>query len=154
MLLFYLVFKLLLTTILLGIFLTAAWVLGIWSSQYYAMIGLDLILLVAAGLAIIFTMFFFVMRFFTYVQPYQKYLKFVTPFLRMNISYRRMVSVRPVLVQQVPLAPGDLDSQNRLALRPMRTTNRELIAGDEQLDTQTRVFHFLRQHGRNVNAKQ
>jgi hypothetical protein len=34
--------------------------------------------------------FFFAIRFMAYVQPHPSFLKFVTPFLRMNISYRRI----------------------------------------------------------------
>jgi hypothetical protein len=41
------------------------------------------------GLALIVTLFLFVIRKSAYVQPFGTYLKLVTPFLRMNISYRR-----------------------------------------------------------------
>jgi hypothetical protein len=45
----------------------------------------------AAGLISIFVgILFFVIRFMAYVQPYPDHLRFVTPFLRMNISYRRI----------------------------------------------------------------
>jgi len=42
-----------------------------------------------AGLAFIVTLFFFIARSLAYVQPRDTYLRLVTPFLRVNISYRR-----------------------------------------------------------------
>ncbi len=42
------------------------------------------------ALAMLAGIFFFVIRFMAYVQPHPAFLKFVTPFLRINISYRRI----------------------------------------------------------------
>src|SRR5919109_1896279 len=42
------------------------------------------------GLSILIGIFFWVLRFFAYVQPYPNYLKLVTPFVRLNISYKRI----------------------------------------------------------------
>ena len=42
------------------------------------------------ALAIFIGIFFWVIRFFAYVQPFPAYLKLVTPFLRLNISYKRI----------------------------------------------------------------
>lgn len=48
-------------------------------------------LAVAVGvLAIMVGIFFWVIRFFAYVQPFPTYLKLVTPFMRINISYKRI----------------------------------------------------------------
>jgi hypothetical protein len=52
-----------------------------WRRQLLAAIG---------GLSILVGIFFWVIRYFAYVQPYPTYLKFVTPFLRINISYKRI----------------------------------------------------------------
>lgn len=41
------------------------------------------------GLAFVFTLFLFIIRKSAYVQPFDTYLRLVTPFLRINISYRR-----------------------------------------------------------------
>ena len=52
-----------------------------WRWQLFAAIG---------GLSILIGVFFWVIRFFAYVQPYPTYLKLVTPFIRINISYNRI----------------------------------------------------------------
>jgi hypothetical protein len=52
-----------------------------WRWQLFAGIG---------GLAIAVGLFFWFIRFFAYVQPFPSHLKFVTPFLRINISYKRI----------------------------------------------------------------
>lgn len=52
-----------------------------WRWQLFASIG---------GLAILVGIFFWVIRFFAYVQPFPTYLKLATPFMRINISYKRI----------------------------------------------------------------
>jgi hypothetical protein len=42
------------------------------------------------GLAILVGIFFLAIRFFAYVQPFPNHLKLVTPFMRINISYKRI----------------------------------------------------------------
>jgi hypothetical protein len=63
-------------------------------SEYIDPVGrllLDWQLAIAVGLlSILVGIFFWVIRYFAYVQPYPTYLKFVTPFIRMNISYKRI----------------------------------------------------------------
>ena len=51
-----------------------------WRWQLFAGVG---------GLAIFVGVFFWVSRFFAYVQPLPNHLKLVTPFLRINFSYKR-----------------------------------------------------------------
>jgi hypothetical protein len=41
------------------------------------------------GLALVFTLFLFIIRRAAYVQAFPTYMRLVTPFLRVNISYRR-----------------------------------------------------------------
>ena len=52
-----------------------------WRWQLFAALG---------GLSIFIGIFFWVIRYFAYVQPYPNYLKLVTPFIRINISYKRI----------------------------------------------------------------
>lgn len=52
-----------------------------WNWQLPAAVGV---------LGIMVGIFFWVIRFFAYVRPYPTYLKLVTPFMRINISYKRI----------------------------------------------------------------
>jgi hypothetical protein len=52
-----------------------------WRWQLAAAVGV---------LAIMVGIFFWVIRFFAYVRPFPTYLKLVTPFMRINISYKRI----------------------------------------------------------------
>jgi hypothetical protein len=52
-----------------------------WRWQLFAAIG---------GLAILLGLFFWALRYLAYVQPFPNYLKVVTPFMRLNISYKRI----------------------------------------------------------------
>lgn len=52
-----------------------------WRWQLFAVVG---------ALAMLVGLFFFVLRYFAYVQVFPTYLKLVTPFLRLNISYKRI----------------------------------------------------------------
>jgi hypothetical protein len=52
-----------------------------WVWGFYAGVG---------GLAVLVGFFFWSIRYFAYVQPYPTYLKLVTPFMRINISYKRI----------------------------------------------------------------
>ncbi|HJS20175.1 MAG TPA: hypothetical protein VJ785_15620 [Anaerolineales bacterium] len=53
-----------------------------WRWQLFAVVG---------GLAILIGIFLIVIRHFAYVQVFPSYLKLVTPFLRLNISFRRIM---------------------------------------------------------------
>src|SRR5919108_5675316 len=52
-----------------------------WRWQLLAALG---------GLSIFVGIFFWIIRFLAYVQPHPNYLKLVTPFMRINISYKRI----------------------------------------------------------------
>ena len=104
-------------TLLLGLMLSFLWVWRWINTENSALFSTDTLLLAGAVLALILTVFFFLARYMSYVQPYEKYLKVVTPFLRMNLSYRRMRSVRPVLVQQI-FPKADSKRSQRNALEP------------------------------------
>lgn len=56
---------------------------------------------VVGGLSILIGIFFWVIRFFAYVQPYPTYLKLVTPFLRVNISYKRIKRTTATEMRQI-----------------------------------------------------
>jgi hypothetical protein len=82
------------------LFVTWGWRLVNTDGVYY-ILSIDSWVLLGAILASGISFFAFISRFFAYVQARDKYLKIVTPFLRINVSYRRMLSVRPLLIQQI-----------------------------------------------------
>ena len=88
-------------TFMLGAVLAFAWGWSLWESKTISILSLDTLLLAGAALAFFLTLLFFIARTRAYVQPTSKYLKLVTPFLSVNISYKRMRSARSVLVQQL-----------------------------------------------------
>jgi hypothetical protein len=67
-------------------------ILGISSKLW-----LIVICILAFGLSI----FGYIARYFAYVKVFPDYFKVATPFLRFRISFRRMRSIYPVLVQQL-----------------------------------------------------
>ena len=54
----------------------------------------EYVFLFMSGIALIMTIFIFVMRKSAYVRPYKKYLRLSTPFLKLNISYKRIIKTR------------------------------------------------------------
>lgn len=51
-------------------------------------------LLLISGASLLMTIFIFLMRQAAYVRSYQDHLRLVTPFLRLNISYKRFIKTR------------------------------------------------------------
>jgi hypothetical protein len=79
---------------------------GIAYGQYMEPLGpflpMTWVPLVAIGaLAILVGIFFLVIRQIAYVQAFPGYLKFVTPFMRLNISYRRIHKTTTVEMRQL-----------------------------------------------------
>ena len=70
------------------------------------------------GLAFIVTLFLFVIRKAAYVQPFGTYLKLVTPFLRINISYRRFRSSTTSEIR-VLFPPKSLSGRRREIIAPL-----------------------------------
>jgi hypothetical protein len=72
----------------------------------------------AGGFAIFVALFLITIRKSAYVQPFPDHLRLVTPFLRMNISYRRInQSSSTEMVRLFPLE--DLKGQKREFIRPI-----------------------------------
>ena len=55
----------------------------------------DTFLLAVSVASLLMTIFIFIARKAAYVRPYGNHLRLVTPFLRLNISYKRIVQTRP-----------------------------------------------------------
>jgi hypothetical protein len=78
----------------------------------------DTLLLSSGGAALVITVFLFFMRKSAYVRPYKDYLRIVTPFLRLNISYKRILRTRPTdMISLFPastLSEWQFDSMKKL----------------------------------------
>jgi len=70
------------------------------------------------GLAFIVTFFLFVIRKAAYVQPFPTYLRLVTPFLRINISYRRFRGSTTTEMRAL-FPPKSLSSWRREIIAPL-----------------------------------
>lgn len=71
-----------------------------------------------AGIAFIITLFFFVIRKAAYVQPFSTYLRLVTPFLRINISYRRFRGTTTTEMRAL-FPPKSISGWRREIIAPM-----------------------------------
>lgn len=88
-------------TFLLGLILVATgWWALIRETEIFG-IGSDIWLFATAVVAFALSAFAFFSRYVAYVQVHRDYFSVVTPFLRFRISFRRMRTVHPVLIQQV-----------------------------------------------------
>ena len=89
-------------TFVLGLVLAVTWGWRLVNTTgVYYIIGTDSWLLLGAILAFGLSFFAFFSRFLAFVQAHARHLHISTPFLRLNVSYQRILSVRPLLVQQI-----------------------------------------------------
>lgn len=87
--------------LLVGIALIALWWAGTWYADFLKQSWVE-ILVLSAGIVAIFMAFFIILaRRVAYVQTFPDHLRLITPFLRLNISYRRMRSVHSSNVSQL-----------------------------------------------------
>jgi hypothetical protein len=89
--------------------------------QYHFMWIPDWILEVvlgAAGYAIVLSLLFIAIRNLAYVQPFASYLRLVTPFLRLDISYRRILKASSVEMQHL-FPYGRYKDWRQSLLRPL-----------------------------------
>jgi hypothetical protein len=70
------------------------------------------------GLAFAFTLFLFVIRKAAYVRPFPTYLRLVTPFLRINISYKRFRSTTTSEMRAL-FPPTSLSGWRREIIAPL-----------------------------------
>jgi hypothetical protein len=88
-------------TLVLGLLLGLAW-LWLWFDDTPLIERVDENwLFVGAVFSLGFAAFTFLSRSVAYVQPHRDHIRLVTPFLRLHISYRRIVSVHPASFQQL-----------------------------------------------------
>jgi len=78
---------------------------------------LDILPVIGLVGVLAFAMFAFIVRNMGYIQAQADYIRLVTPFLNLRISYQRVRSVRPSNVAQV-FPPGQLRGTQRRFLEP------------------------------------
>lgn len=86
----------------LGLILAVAWAYTFWSGEpVFANPTAEVWLFVGACLTLAFSLFALLTRSMAYVRAYPAHLAVVTPFLRLNIAYRRVNAVRSASLQQI-----------------------------------------------------
>lgn len=104
-------------TFFLGLILGVVWLWFWWSDVPLISPGNETWLLAGSVAALAFAIFAFFSRRVAYVQPHRDHLRLVTPFLRINISYRRVRSVHPAGFQQL-FPPAKASWAQRSFLEP------------------------------------
>jgi len=104
-------------TLVLGVLLLLVWGWEWYFNQPLMRANASSWLPVAGLVFLAFAMFAFFGRNMAYVQPHKDHLRLVTPFLRTNISYRRVRSVHPAVFQQL-FPPKDASWAQRQLLSP------------------------------------
>ncbi len=104
-------------TMVLGLILLSVWI-GEWAFHMrFLPVEANIWLAVAGCVALAFSLFAFFARKVAYVQPFRDHLRLVTPFLRINISYRRIRNSHPVVFQQL-FPPKEASWAQRNLLSP------------------------------------
>jgi hypothetical protein len=86
--------------LLIGIALIALWWFGSYA-HFLNQIWLQILVIGAGIIAISMAFFITLARRVAYIQTYPDHLRLITPFLRVNISYRRIRSVHSSIIQQL-----------------------------------------------------
>jgi hypothetical protein len=94
------------------------------------------------GLAFIFTLFLFIIRKAAYVRPFPTYLHLVTPFLRINISYRRFRGTTTSEMRAL-FPPTSLSSWRREIIAPLSSMTAIVINLSEYPVPRTVLKWFL-----------
>ena len=104
-------------TLFLGFLLGAAWVWVQYSGESIFQTRADVWLLIGAITSILIGLFALLARNMAYVQAFPTHLRLATPFLRLNISYRRVRSAHPANFQQL-FPPAEAGWGERRFLEP------------------------------------
>jgi len=105
------------STLILGLLLGFVWFWAWYGETPLIKIENDFWLLAGAVICLGFAAFAFLCRSVAYVQPRRDHLRLVTPFLRLNISFKRIRSVHPTGFQQL-FPPQEASWAQRRFLEP------------------------------------
>jgi hypothetical protein len=85
-----------LPTLLLGLLLATLWGWNAFIGTPLVMLKNSSLLLIAACVTLLFSLFAFISRYRSYVQVHRDHLRLVTPFLPLRVSFRRIRRAHPV----------------------------------------------------------
>ena len=106
------------STLVLGVLLLTVWGYTWWYGRDVLHEQESMWLLLGAVVVLSFTLFAFFARRMAYVQPRRDHIRLVTPFLRTNISYRRVLATHPSEFGQL-YPPKDATWAQRRLLEPL-----------------------------------
>jgi hypothetical protein len=104
-------------TCLLGLILGIAWWQAGTENTPFIQTANNLWVLFGAVIALSIGVFALFARNMSYIQPFPTYFRIVTPFLRLNIAYRRIRSIRPVDMMKL-FPPAQQSRAKRKFLAP------------------------------------
>ncbi len=91
------------STILLGVILGVVWWQAGTDQKILLQNANNLWVLAGAVICLLIGLFAMLARNMSYVQPHATHLRIVTPFMKLNVAYRRVRSIHPVdLIQIIP----------------------------------------------------
>jgi hypothetical protein len=102
--------------LLIGVAMLVLWWFGGYSG-FLPQAWMEILIFSAGVIAILMAFFIILARRVTYVQTFPDHLRLITPFLRVNISYRRIRSVHSANVQQL-FPPDKLKGTDKDLLEP------------------------------------
>ena len=105
------------SALILGLLLLVIWGWEWFYPTPLLEVGDNIWLAVAGLVSLVFALFAFFARSMAYVQPNRDHLRLVTPFLRMNISYRRTRNSHPAVFTQL-FPPNEASWAQRNLLSP------------------------------------
>lgn len=95
-----------------------------------------------AGVVFVFTVFLFIIRKAAYVQPFPTYLRLVTPFLRINISYKRFRGTA-VSEMRAIFPPSSLSGWRREIIAPLSSMTAIVVNLNQYPASPTLLRWFL-----------
>jgi len=93
--------RMFIATLLLGLLLLLSSLYPLLGGVGFLSQSIQEVISVSAAVVLTLSMFAFLARFRAYVQVNQNYLSLVTPLIRLNISFLRLRSAHPALIQQL-----------------------------------------------------
>lgn len=109
--------RLLVAMLLFGLLLFAIWMVPLLAGVGFISKAIQSVISVSAVVLVTLSLFAFLARFRAFVQVRPSYLSIVSPLLQLNISFQRLRSAHPALIQQL-FPPKESSWAQRAYLHP------------------------------------